>query len=418
MAVGRRHRSTDLQRVLLHHAAPPLRSLMPRGNKQWQEASWDLDGRDSARWEYWAGGWSPRAQQAPWKASKGKGKAKPLFQGFEDVSIPTAKAGPSKPAPVIHIDDGEGRLVTAVQEALNAARKAEQKVSKLKAQAATVITKWQVYEEQMKKKFQQERLQCQQLQEKLARELQEAEAAQAAARRMVRQTIAADGQAEEAGDAPMALEPTADQVFAAWAQEDDQQLSGVLDRAFGGCGGIAKTPPRARPVFPLSPTGAMTADSMAGYLPGLTSDPYLVSPSAAYLGKGPLLAATANTASGHFSAHPGIEANTVATAGLGGAPGLVPMEAPTAAPQAATVPAQEPANSGFYGPSPTFGDRAERRRALEPFGLPGGRSAARSSQDALATGDFPPQGSGAMDGRTVNFVADDGDEQGTAPNIP
>eukprot|EP00439_Symbiodinium_sp_Y106_P003568 s9710_g1.t1 len=368
---------------------------MPRGNKQWQEASWDLDGRDSARWEYWAGGWSPRAQQAPWKASKGKGKAKPLFQGFEDVSIPTAKAGPSKPAPVIHIDDGEGRLVTAVQEALNAARKAEQKVSKLKAQAATVITKWQVYEEQMKKKFQQERLQYQQLQEKLARELQEAEAAQAAARRMVRQTIAADGQAEEAGDAPMALEPTADQGVRRMRRHCEDPASsppGISSVSYGGddCG-------------------------LYGWL---TSDPYLVSPSAAYLGKGPLLAATANTASGHFSAHPGIEANTVATAGLGGAPGLVPMEAPTAAPQAATVPAQEPANSGFYGPSPTFGDRAERRRALEPFGLPGGRSAARSSQDALATGDFPPQGSGAMDGRTVNFVADDGDEQGTAPNIP
>ena len=230
-----------LEGFSLSLAVPQGRGQKPR---QTPQAKANAHGRwdDTRGWEYWSGGFSPSAGQVPWKA-RPQPKAGVRFPGFEDIVLPSsASAMPAgrPPTPVINVEEHrDAALVSEVQAALNGARKAEQRVAKLRAQSA--MTKWQHFEAQMKAAFQKESERFVALKDRLSREIAEAEHAQQTARQLVRQTIAQE-------PAPMAVEnTTTDQIFDGWLKENDSHLSAVLQRC-------ARTPKRMRPGVPLSPT--------------------------------------------------------------------------------------------------------------------------------------------------------------------
>ncbi|CAE7562739.1 unnamed protein product [Symbiodinium sp. CCMP2592] len=346
---------------------------MPRGSKRNDNrGAYNDDYGNSATWEYWRGGWSPRsAAQAPWKP---RGQGDRLFPAFDEVAVPAGGKAPEKPAEVIHIGDcGDDQLVSAVQAALNAARKAEQRVAKLKAQGATVTTKWEHYEAKLKETYQKEHDRYQAARERLQRELHDAEALQFQARQVVRQAMA--NKASGSADVPMLTRPTADQVFAGWLAEEDNQLHAVLNRALGVPHG--GTPMRGRTGTPLTPPGHLLPPAGSGAAPPY--DPYM------------------QAGEPHLPSNPGPSAPfpTPGPAGEPGAPppGLGPMDT-----GAHGVASPGGVVDHAYGPSPNQ-ERAIRRRALEPFGIPTTRP-----EHVPAGGVLPAP---------VNFLADDEDEAGT-----
>ena len=392
--------SKDFRRRLLYH--------MGRGQKPWQtpQAKANAQGRwdDASGWEYWSGGFSPSAGQVPWKA-RPQPKAGVRFPGFEDIVLPSSAtampAGP--PTSVVNVEEHrDAVLVSEVQAALNGARKAEQRVAKLRAQSATAMTKWQHFEAQMKAAFQKESERFVALKDRLSREIAEAEHAQQAARQLVRQTIAQE-------PAPMAVEnATTDQIFDGWLKENDSHLSAVLQRCFGSPG--ARTPTRLRPGVPLSPS--FHGKTQAHYVASQVQDPYFPSPEPGRMGCGNPAAAPAHAPGlipGQGLGMPPMPATVpgdtgiCATSGTLPPPGLGPGDelcgaAPPLARVAADVTGGE---DGTYGPSPGLRERQARRRALQPFGLPTGR---------LPQANLEPNAAAAAAGRTVSFVADDGDE--------
>ena len=127
-----------------------------------------------------------------------KGEGKPVFPAYNQqqkgpVTVIAEQTFPSTPAEMA--DDA----IKEIQKAVNMARKAEQRVSKLQTDLQVGQTQWRNYEKSLKEAFLKERTKFQGDQNRLRQELAEALAAQAQTRSALR--TAAVGQLQEAGAA-------------------------------------------------------------------------------------------------------------------------------------------------------------------------------------------------------------------------
>ncbi|CAE7324796.1 rps25, partial [Symbiodinium sp. CCMP2456] len=168
--------------------------------------------------------------------------------------------------------------MNGLQQLLNVARRAEQRVVKLMQQRDKAKAQWDAWDQEMKQAFLREKRKFAQNSERLERDIAEALNQQEQARLMV-----------FGPGLPAAQEmfPTADEdrsweiAREAWEKEAANDMDGVLERAVAqarAAGLTPFTPMRARPVQPMTPNSAMPARSaVAGG--ALTSsgveDPYL-----------------------------------------------------------------------------------------------------------------------------------------------
>ena len=140
--------ASDLFLLESHHTRPVYRRVMG-----W--ASWEKGGRggkDSGR-GYWRGAWPQRQP-----------KDKPLdarFPSYESVALPKGKGKNSERKPDEGwMDDTEEDLVSTIQEGVNVARKAEQRVRQLTNNRVKKESQWAAYLEAMRKTYLKEADRC------------------------------------------------------------------------------------------------------------------------------------------------------------------------------------------------------------------------------------------------------------------
>ena len=162
-----------------------------------------------------------------------------------------------------------------LQQLLNAARKAEQRVSKLHQQKEKAHLQWKAYDEKMKQEFLREKKKFGQNMERLDREISEALLLQEQARLRVFGVPATSSQDIAA---PMEDEDTSwEHARETWERESAQDLDGVMERAVAqarAAGLTPCTPVRARPVQAMTPNTRLV-DTVGAGAPALVVDPYL-----------------------------------------------------------------------------------------------------------------------------------------------
>ncbi|CAE7808085.1 unnamed protein product [Symbiodinium sp. CCMP2592] len=364
--------------------------------------------KDESYYRVWPGAYSPPSHRSrpSWQANQG-----PVFPSYNTIDLTqdaTGAAG-ADGADGRPPDEANAGLVPTLQTALNQTRKAEQKVNKLKKAKQTGAAKWKQYEASLKATFARERGRFAKDQERMAKEIVEAEAAQEEARGALRQVFMQEqGQPQ---DVAMAELPSVDQVFASWETEDQSDYGAVLRRAMDSRGPGEMTPARSVHVAPRTPVPGHAPPPGMFPTPALRSpvpvmmDPYL---AASYMsgaippGFGPPMLPVPGP--GHaVSGDMDVAGTTGPPAHMppgGGGGHMVP--APAVAPPAAPTTGADATHNGGYGPSPSLGDRLRRRRALEPFGGQRDRGPSRAEE----TTDPVPTGA-----RRLNILADDEDEE-------
>ncbi|CAE7947451.1 RPS25D, partial [Symbiodinium sp. KB8] len=194
----------------------------------------------------------------------------PSYQSIQvDVSSDSARgtgsATPGQPTGPMH----------GLQQLLNAARKAEQRVSKLHQQKEKAHLQWKAYDEKMKQEFLREKKKFGQNMERLDREISEALLLQEQARLRVFGVPATSSQDIAA---PMEDEDTSwEHARETWERESAQDLDGVMERAVAqarAAGLTPCTPVRARPVQAMTPNTRLV-DTVGAGAPALVVDPYL-----------------------------------------------------------------------------------------------------------------------------------------------
>ncbi|CAE7740428.1 hypothetical protein AK812_SmicGene37930 [Symbiodinium microadriaticum] len=140
-------------------------------------------------------------------------------------------AGPSAPGQAAIPTPSSG-LVHDLQELLNAARKTENRLSKLQNGRAKVAEKWQLYQQKLKDAWMKEHGRFLRDTERLDRDIQEAAQEQGRAFQAVRQAWT---QASQGPSVPMetSAEGQWEQLRNGWEQEDGAQLQAILQRATG-----------------------------------------------------------------------------------------------------------------------------------------------------------------------------------------
>ncbi|CAE7942823.1 unnamed protein product, partial [Symbiodinium necroappetens] len=377
-----------------HHATAPqhkrklLSQLgMGRGRRQPQpQQQWDA--RDGGHgyhdgYKLWRGAKSPSAPaarpKAPWKADA---RAVTLdIPSYSSMTLPRT-SNAAQAGAVVEITDGDEQLVPSVQTALNGARKAEQRVARLKQAHAESIEKYKLWEMKMKESFRRERGRALKDQERILRELSEAEALQNAARATLR-AVAYNMEHGIPQDVAMEDVPSADAVFDSWAAEERTDSMAVLRRALAS----EITPVRPTMVAPRTPTMPSSMPAMSATPPAVI-DPY----------------------------------QAVRTPAASAPPGLMPPGVPLQAPvdpgqppgpvglTSEPLPAHDSAVPTGYGPSPPLHDRLARRRALEPFG----RARADAGEENPGTATLAEAQAALAAGRRIRILEDDSDELDTA----
>ena len=375
---------------------------MGRGGRNTGQQPWSGGGNGL---RVWPGAYSPQGpankdRRPPWK---GDGRGQQDFPSYSSIQLPQERAAPT--GTTSGAADESGAMNTnSIQHALNATRKAETKVCRLKAAYQDLSVKMAAYEQKLKEALRRERARFAKDQERLLREIADAESAQDAARTGLRAAFAEERSAALGGYDVEMGDQDVDRTFEEWAREDSTAMDGVLRRALAPATGHALPPGSfTSPVR----SNAAPKTPQPGPLPGgpvtppATADPYLGMASPFHAPPGLVV-----------SPHPG--QNPVAPGlATGPAPGLV-----VNAPAAPLGPVETHIGSGLegeptgYGPSPTLGERVNRRRALEPFGgsarppdpVPDNPERARgvsleAVQAALAAG------------RTVRIVEDDNEDE-------
>ncbi|CAE7947912.1 unnamed protein product, partial [Symbiodinium sp. KB8] len=215
---------------------------------------------------------TPLASPRLWLEPIPHGKRQdPAFASYTEVVLPEQS--------VITVEDGDdpshGRLVPVTQSALNEARKAENKVKKLKAALKTCTEKWHIYEQRLKTAFQKQRAQYHKDFARLEQEVQEAETLQHQARVVLCQVATGLGSegTELTEEPPASALPSADQVFGDWEREDDHGDDGILRRALAIS---MRTPARTVRAQPRTPAGGRPAPRPMEVEPTnpMSTDPY------------------------------------------------------------------------------------------------------------------------------------------------
>ena len=240
-AQGRQPCRRDIARLALHHSAPPwalaLHSkLMGRGHNK--DKSWHGDGGYNgpytAGWrdKLWKGAFSsPRGQgQAPWKDQawdKGPAASFPAFDAKLSAEAAKEEDGRGREP------SGDGSIPTrTVQTALNAARRAEQRVDRLARDEQTTHSQWDAYVKAMKQGYVREKKRFQARLDKLKKEQLEAQE-QLDIARVAFRSIVMDEEPSlpSAGKVLEVTGSAADEVFAEWDASAAPDWSGVATRA-------------------------------------------------------------------------------------------------------------------------------------------------------------------------------------------
>ena len=358
---------------------------MGRGGRNAGQQPWAGGG---STYRVWPGAYSPqgpatRDRKPPWKAD---GRAPSDFPAYSSMQLPADRAAPTGPAATAV--EAPGTMNTnSIQNALNITRKAETRLSRLRTAYQDLGVKMTGYEQKLKEALRRERARFARDQERLLRDIAEAEAAQETARIGLRAAFAEERSAAIGGFDVDVGDQDVDRLFAEWAREDSSAMDGVLRRALapppaGGNHGCIMTPTR-------------TAAAVPPRTPPATADPYLGAPSP-------------------FHAPPGLTSPNpaqnpvvpVVPAGGVDPPPLAPVELVDSG-----APAAAPAAEGGFGPSPTLSDRVQRRRALEPFGgaRPGGDNDGRANAGRGLSLEAAQAAIAA--GRSIRIVEDDNDEE-------
>ena len=257
----------------------------------------------------------------PWQGYKQNAKkedVKSLFPAYKqqpqtDIQVIAEQCHASKTL------DSEEDIVKEIQRAINAARKAEQKVTKLQSELQKGQAQWKSYEQAIKQAYVKERAQFQSDQQKLKHDLAEALTAQASTRRALR--TAATGQTQEVGtehidmdieqdagwqalmlDTALAESSETKQELDGWMQQELISVSGpdaatiakariaAAAKAPNGTGDHAgqMTPPRPTQQGMPSPT-VVTRDGLAGSRPAVYKAMQPFGGAAGYGSKGDLL---------------------------------------------------------------------------------------------------------------------------------
>ena len=293
------------------------------GSAKGQQDDWAGHSRgqyDAYYWQYWDGAWSPRQKWA-----KDPGSAiQAIFPAYDDRVLAQRlkheltggkgskdKGAFLRDATDLDSSDPGAALVPGVQDTLNLARKAEQKVRSLTRTRQQKQALWTKYEEDLKMSLMKQYSRHQRDMERLSEELALAMQAQESARAKLRAIALGEEVLEGSPTGPSA---EWDQMVTSWKaeQKETEAAEAVLRRALGshvereqltafraylssvGC----STPPRRGPqVPPMTPPPVGQApttttqhhpagqqlgqeqSSQSVSPPGLLSDPYQTSPS-------------------------------------------------------------------------------------------------------------------------------------------
>ncbi|CAE7424596.1 hypothetical protein AK812_SmicGene33979 [Symbiodinium microadriaticum] len=219
---------------------------MGRGGRQsGQQGSQPWRSGDNG-YRIWPGAYSP-SQQAAWDKRPWRGdnqRAGPSFPSYASVSLPADRGTTSRDS-AARAEDRLARSSTtpAIQTALNSQSRRSTR---------------------MKEAFRKERARFAKDRERLEKEIQDEEEAQDAARQGLRDAFYGAQRGEAAGDVPMLEGPDADQVFEAWAQEDEGAANAMLRRALAPA---MTTPTRPTVAAPRSPPAGLTPVNESTALP-------------------------------------------------------------------------------------------------------------------------------------------------------
>ena len=251
----------DLLLLSGHHSRPRYRETLPMSQ------TWG--GKGGRNWNYWHGAWSPRAQQQqdqqqqpPWhRKPKPEGKnaqGQALFPAYDAKRPPKNNAQPASDllTVVSTSSSKDHTLIKDMQKVLNTARKAEQKVSRLREDKAAKIQMWEEWEHQLKQQYLTESRRHQANLDALDRDLEAALVAQDLARDEVRKA------AEPRASQDVQMSTSASELDTAFAKliGDGQQdpwmdNEAVLQRALeASLKGLPSTPPPSTPL-PRTPYG-------------------------------------------------------------------------------------------------------------------------------------------------------------------
>ena len=150
------------------------------------------DGKSGGKWQYWAGAWSPAQKHhgPPWK----NGKHNAHEAASSNLVIPGYDAAGKEVKNItevasVHKETGD-TYATALQKAINQVRKTEGRVRKLASDKQARLTQWNNWVQELRKSYAKEKLRYQSAMEKLARDMEEAQLEQAGAQAALRKVAA------------------------------------------------------------------------------------------------------------------------------------------------------------------------------------------------------------------------------------
>ncbi|CAE7805203.1 Shprh [Symbiodinium sp. KB8] len=346
---------------------------MGRGRKpKSEQAPWR---EERPAYTYWSG---VDAYRSPRTVPKARAKSKPVFPAYDAMEkdssgiteVVTLREAPSRPR-------NQG-LVQDVQQAVNAARKVEQKLARLKTELAQRKNSWVVWIQRMMQAYNREQTRFQQDRTRLTAEIDELEQQRHSASQDIKRVA-------------MEITATPRQEVAALMEIDedlaDTSLGPELVRLLQAAAGNASSEAAAS-VTPVRPTHAAPRTPAHQATPEMEvagRDPYLTSPGMAHFGL-------------HGSGPPGL-GQTGARPPEGSAPPPTPGVDPGAALLAEKLSAK----------------RRATRQALAPFGIPAkssGEGVEAASRHAGAP--EPPQAATPA----PSLIDDDPDEVMNASQSP
>ena len=218
--------------------------------KGWQGQQYGTDTRHGS-WQLWRGAKPSPRSEAPWKPSR-----EPAFPSY-DREPAKGLGKDARLAESLQIA-GVGGFGSALQTALNAARKAEQKVLKLHQAKAAADDQWNNFCKKLKDGYIKEKNRYQNCLERVQQDLQEAEKAMAAARAGVTRAAHEATSQSEGPTVPVlnAEEEYTEQMFASWDAETAPDWGGVFNRAMEAAP-AAITPQRSMSAMPRTPTATV-----------------------------------------------------------------------------------------------------------------------------------------------------------------
>ena len=255
-------RHSDVDILEAHHSGPRYRRSTARAPVMGKTGqSWRSD--NSQSWGSWPGAYSYKGE-TPWRTPAPKRAAFPTYNS-RPPSESTQATGHGRPED--RECDGSG--LNSLQALLNAARKAEQRVSRIQAAVEKAKVQWADWQQDMRSSWLKEKERFHRDQDRLQQELAEAMAAQQLARVEVqRGFVPREEPKPDSEDEWSAL-------TASWEQEAEDGNEEVLRRALmarfrGDCftpmrdKGMARSPPPTSAGRPsANDSGAMAPPGLA-----------------------------------------------------------------------------------------------------------------------------------------------------------